>query len=187
MGLAERRARERGERERRITQAARRIAAADGWSAVTIRRLANAIEYSQPVLYSHFGNRDAIVAAVAVEGFAELAKWLRSAAEASPDPEQAIRQAGAAYLDFAREEPTLYEAMFVSSTDLQFAQEGTKAELKDAFAALHAVVAPSGVEGEVATETFWAALHGLAELERSGRIRPQARDQRLDLIANCIR
>ena len=187
MGLAERKARERGERERRITQAARRIAAAEGWSAVTIRRLANAIEYSQPVLYSHFGNRDAIVAAVAVDGFAELADRLRSVAGGHPDPEQAIRQVGAAYLAFAREQPTLYEAMFVSPTDLRFAQDGTQAELRDAFAAVQAVVAPSSVEGEVATETFWAALHGLAELERSGRIRPQARDQRIDLIANCIR
>ncbi len=69
MGVAERRSRERAERERRIIAAARLIAAGEGWSTVTIRRLAEEVEYSQPVLYSHFENRDAIVAAVATEGF----------------------------------------------------------------------------------------------------------------------
>ena len=69
MGIAERKSRERAEREGRIISAARVIAEKEGWDAVTIRRLAKEIEYSQPVLYSHFASRDAIVEAVAVEGF----------------------------------------------------------------------------------------------------------------------
>jgi hypothetical protein len=52
-----------------------------------------------------------------------------------------------------------------------FAEADTRLELKDGFAALASVVAPARSDVEVATETFWAALHGLAELERSGRIR----------------
>jgi len=69
VGIAERKSRERAEREGRIISAARVIAEKEGWDAVTIRRLAKEIEYSQPVLYSHFASRDAIVEAVAVEGF----------------------------------------------------------------------------------------------------------------------
>ncbi len=76
MGVAERKVRERAEREQRIVTAAREIAEREGWSAVTIRRLAEEIEYSQPVLYSHFENWDAIVTAVAVLGFSELANAL---------------------------------------------------------------------------------------------------------------
>jgi AcrR family transcriptional regulator len=186
MGVAERKGRDRAERERRITAAARAIAASEGWSAVTIRRLAEEIEYSQPVLYSHFENRDAIVAAVAVEGFGELELVLRKAPRRSADRRTALGHVAAAYLDFAGKHPALYEAMFTIPIGLRFAATDTKPELRAAFAALAAVVAPSGHDDEVATETFWAALHGLAELERSGRIRHDSRDARLALLVGGL-
>ena len=186
VGVAERKGRDRAEREHRITAAARLIAAGEGWSAVTIRRLAEVIEYSQPVLYSHFENRDAIVAAVAVEGFRELATALRQAARGSSAGRDAIRNVAAAYLTFAGEHPALYEAMFTMPTGLRFAEADTKPELKDAFAALAAVLTSSSIDVEIATETFWAALHGLAELERSGRIRSSARDERVALVVDGL-
>ena len=186
VGVAERKGRDRADREHRITAAARLIAAGEGWSAVTIRRLAEVIEYSQPVLYSHFENRDAIVAAVAVEGFRELATALRQAARGLSAGRDAIRNVAATYLTFAGEHPALYEAMFTMPTGLRFAEADTKTELKDAFAALAAVLTPSSIDVEIATETFWAALHGLAELERSGRIRPSARDERVALVVDGL-
>ncbi len=186
MGVAERRSRERAEREHRIIAAARLIAAGEGWNAVTIRRLAEQVEYSQPVLYTHFENRDAIVAAAAVEGFRELATALQQAAHGSTDRRAAIQNTAMAYLAFASEHPALYEAMFIMPTVLRFAEADTPLELKDAFAALASVVTPSSSDAEVATETFWAVLHGLAELERSGRIRRIARDERLALVVNAL-
>jgi AcrR family transcriptional regulator len=72
MTRLERRERERAERRQAIVTGARELAEADGWEAVTTRRLSDRIEYSQPVLYSHFENRDAIIEAVALEGFSEL-------------------------------------------------------------------------------------------------------------------
>lgn len=182
MGVTERKVRERAERERRITAAARGIAAREGWGAVTIRRLAEEIEYSQPVLYSHFENRDAIVAAVAIEGFEELAAALRDAAHRSADSRTALCNVATAYLGFTDKHPALYEAMFTMPTGLRFADADSKPELRAAFTALAAVVAPPGTGNDVATETFWAALHGLAELERSGRIRRSARDERVALV-----
>ena len=91
-----------------------------------------------------------------------------------------------AYLAFASEHPALYEAMFVMPTGLRFAEADTKPALKDAFAALAAVLTPSSIDVEIATETFWAALHGFAELERSGRIRHSARDERVALVVNAL-
>ena len=186
MGVADRKGRERADRQHRITAAARAIAGREGWGAVTIRRLAEEIEYSQPVLYAHFENRDAIVAAVAVEGFGDLALALRQAARASPDRPTALGNVARAYLAFALEQPALYEAMFTMRTGLRFAEADSKAELKEAFAALAAVLTPARSDAATATETFWAALHGLAELERSGRIRPSARDDRLALVIHGL-
>ena len=68
MPLAARRERQRAERHQAIIAAARELAEAEGWDAVTTRRLAERVEYSQPVLYSHFDGRDAIVRAVAIQG-----------------------------------------------------------------------------------------------------------------------
>ncbi len=183
MGVAERKSRDRAERERCITAAARAIAETQGWGAVTIRRLAEKIEYSQPVLYAHFENRDAIVAAVAVEGFQELATLLRGAAQHKTDRRTALRHVAMAYLGFTQKHPALYEAMFTLPTNLRFAQAGTEPALREAFAALSAVM-PPGHDRELAAETFWAALHGLVTLERSGRIRPGARKDRVAFVVD---
>ncbi|TKI02207.1 TetR/AcrR family transcriptional regulator [Martelella alba] len=185
MSISERKARERAKREQRIVTSARMIAEREGWDAVTIRRLAVEIEYSQPVLYSHFENRDAIVAAVAVEGFKEITAALIEASSGSTGP-NAVKKLAVAYLAFALSHSALYEAMFVLSTHLRFAEEGSHPALRAAFEAVAAVVTPFCANADSATETFWAALHGLAQLERSGRIRPGARDERIDLIVRAI-
>jgi hypothetical protein len=76
--------------------------------------------------------------------------------------------------------------MFILPTDLRFAEAETRPELRTAFEALATVVKPFCVDVDVVTETFWAALHGLAELERSGRIRPSARVERLMLVVRAL-
>jgi len=186
MSIAERKGRDRAERELRIVGAARAIAEREGWDAVTIRRLANEIEYSQPVLYSHFENKDAIVAAVAVGGFMEITVALREAASGATGQRHALKAVATAYLAFAFSRPALYEAMFILPTNLRFAESGTRPEPRAAFGALAAVVAPFCLDVDVVTETFWAALHGFAELERSGRIRPSTRGARITLVVRAI-
>jgi len=59
-------------------------------------------------------------------------------------------------------------------------------ELKNAFAALAEVMPPAVGNAEAATETFWATLHGLAELERTGRIRRSAHNERLALLVRGL-
>lgn len=131
--------------------------------------------------------RDAIVAAVAVEGFEEIAVALREAASGSTARRRnALKDVAMAYLAFALRNPALYEAMFILPTDLRFAEAGTRPELRAGFEAIAAVVTPFCVDVAVVTETFWAALHGLAELERSGRIRPSTRGERIALVVRAI-
>ncbi|MGW7330794.1 helix-turn-helix domain-containing protein, partial [Streptomyces sp. NPDC054840] len=77
MSVQERKERERAGRERLIVATARELAEQQGWDAVTTRRLAERIEYSQPVLYSHFRGKREIIGAVALEGAAEMATALR--------------------------------------------------------------------------------------------------------------
>ena len=120
MTVAERQQRDRARRRQAIITAARQMAEAEGWDAVTTRRLADRIEYSQPVLYSHFPGKGGIINAVAVEGFAELRLILRNARKAAGSPEAALGELAEAYVGFALEHPALYDAMFTLSTELPF-------------------------------------------------------------------
>jgi AcrR family transcriptional regulator len=182
MPIEERRARERAARHRLILDTARKLAESEGWDAVTTRRLSTEIEYSQPVLYKHFANMEAIAEALAVDGFAELAKALRAARSAGGSPLEALAHA---YVAFARANPALYDAMFLQSTRLSFAAEDTPAALVEAFGELRAAVADvsGGRDVDTLTEVLWASLHGLIMLDRGGRLRPDHDDERIALLA----
>src|SRR5947209_20222840 len=116
MSVQERKQRERAERERLIVATARELAEQQGWDAVTTRRLAERIEYSQPVLYSHFRGKREIIGAVALEGAAEMAAAVRAATSAATTaadgPRTRITALARAYLDFAARNPAVYDAMF---------------------------------------------------------------------------
>ena len=184
MSIQARRERERAEREQLIATAARELAESEGWDAVTTRRLAAEIEYSQPVLYSHFTGKDAIMAAVAVEGFAELAAELRTARTSATDTRQALAAVGGAYSAFAERRPALYDAMFTHAVDLPFATAGAPAPLHAGFNEIAEALRPHAGPADLAllTETFWAALHGLVTLTRGGRLPRQGHDLRLALL-----
>ncbi|MGW3249021.1 TetR/AcrR family transcriptional regulator [Streptomyces fungicidicus] len=185
MTIRTRRERERAERERLIVTAAQELAEAEGWDAVTTRRLAAAVEYSQPVLYSHFKGKDAIMAAVAVRGCEEFAAELRAATATAEGTRARLAAVGRAYTDFARRRPALYDVMFTHRVDLPFATPEAPAALQEAFGELLRAVEPVAAEGDdpaLLTETYWAALHGLVTLTRSGRLPEEAHDRRLALL-----
>jgi hypothetical protein len=111
---------------------------------------------------------------------------LRAVRAPSSDPADALERVAIAYVDFAIAQSAMYEAMFVLPSALAFAQLDAPTVLRDAFATLASVVSPFFAEVDTATETFWAALHGLVELERHGRIRPGPRIDRVRLIVRSF-
>src|SRR3954463_10541078 len=112
MSAQERKERERAERERLIVATARELAEQQGWDSVTTRRLAERIEYSQPVLYSHFRGKREIIGAVALQGAAELAAAVRAATSRAKGPRERVATLAHAYLDFAERNPAVYDALF---------------------------------------------------------------------------
>ncbi|MFI1465057.1 TetR/AcrR family transcriptional regulator [Nocardia carnea] len=187
MGIQNRRERERADRHRLIVDTARELAETEGWDAVTVRKLADRIEYSQPVLYSHFAGKRAIVTAVALDGITEAAAALRHARTTAPDKSAALAAVARAYTDFAAENPALYDAMFVLPTDLTFG-DGAPEPLRNAFSELVTTFAPFAAETDVETltETIWSTLHGLATLERNNRLRPGHRTERLTILQGWL-
>ncbi|ORW84655.1 TetR family transcriptional regulator [Mycobacterium sp. IEC1808] len=186
MPIEERRERDRAARRRLIVGTARRLAEAEGWDAVTTRRLSTEIEYSQPVLYKHFAGMEQIADAVALDGFAELAEAVRAAHSDTDAPGDTLTRMARAYLDFARDNPAVYDAMFTRATTMRFAAQDTPPQLIAAFEALRQAVGrvAGDQDADTLTEVFWAALHGLVTLARTGRLRPEYEAERLQLLVD---
>jgi AcrR family transcriptional regulator len=163
-------------RRSQFVRVARDLAEAEGWAAVTMRRIAGEVGVTQPVLYSAFDGRQALVDAVALQGFADIAAALE-AVDASPMARMR------AYLDFAAAHPRTYEAMFSLPSGLAFATDDTPEPLRQAFSAVSdAFPDADGTRAEVA----WSTLHGLATLQAGGRLRPDQADARLELAHRAL-
>lgn len=176
--IAERKLRDRQARRAQIIHAARRIAELEGWSNVTVRRLSDEISYSQPVLYAHFGSREGILTAVAIEGFQEIGLALEKARKGVKRG-SAVASVAAAYLEFAASSPALYEVMFSLSLSVRFGDASTPPELRSAFSQILGLFSGQGSKSEVISELFWASLHGIAELTRTKRFPPKRQKERL--------
>jgi AcrR family transcriptional regulator len=183
--IAERKLRDQQARRAQIISAARRIAEVEGWSNVTVRRLSDEISYSQPVLYAHFGSREGILAAVAVEGFQEIGLALEKARK-RVNSEDAVESVANAYLAFAASSPALYEVMFSLSLTVPFDDPATPPELHFAFSQLMELFPGQRSKSEVLSELFWASLHGIAELTRTKRFPASRQKQRVRTLVGLF-
>jgi AcrR family transcriptional regulator len=141
-----------------------------------MRRLAAQLGVTQPVLYSAYASRQALLDAVALHGFASIATALEAVVA---EPLARMR----AYLDFAVSQPQLYEAMFSMPSGMSFGTGNGPEPLKRAFAAIReAFPGPDVVRAEVA----WATLHGLATLQLSGRLPAPLAEARLEYAHHAL-
>jgi AcrR family transcriptional regulator len=174
VGSADRRSRERLELREKILAIAREMFAREGVEAVTMRKIADRIEYSATAIYQYFPDKDALLREICERDFTALAQQsLRVARE--PDPVERIRKLGRAYIDFALEHPSSYRLMFMTpKTAGQKAMDGQGVPERDAYALLRSVVQECIEQGrldkkswdaELVSQSLWAAVHGLCALE----------------------
>ncbi|MCZ9345594.1 TetR/AcrR family transcriptional regulator, partial [Streptomyces sp. TRM76130] len=118
MPTSTRRARERASTRERIVQAALHVLETEGPAALTIRRIATDIEYSVPVVYQHFANKDALVLELVAHGHAMMLAEFRKASE-EPDIDRRMMRMASDYVRFAGEHPHLYAVMNGTSIDAE--------------------------------------------------------------------
>jgi AcrR family transcriptional regulator len=158
-----------------LLRAARAIAAEEGWQAVTIRRIAERLEYASPVLYQHFASKDALLRELMRVGFSEAAARLREAV-ATAQPDSRLVALATAYWDFAFSAPELYQAM--NGLDgVPFGTAETPAEARDSFQAIRTALVDLAAgqdrrlaDPDGAVDVLWAYLHGFVSLTLAGRI-----------------
>lgn len=180
MGTVQRRERERQAVRRKILDAARELFAAEGYEAVTMRRLAEAVEYSATAIYSHFEDKDTLIRELCREDSASLAQALQAVA-AEPDPLERLRQTGLAFVQFGVDHPNHYRLMLMSNrkldpADLPHMGHGNPQE--DGYAFLVATVAEAIAKGllreelqdpHLVAQAFGAGWHGVVALHLSKR------------------
>ena len=162
----------RGTSREHIIDVSRVIIEDEGLERLTIRRIAETINRTQPAVYQHFASKDEILAAVVVEGFVALVESLKRAAKGERASLTAI---ASAYVRFGLERPKLYEVMFVAPPVIAFAVSDTPIPAQIAFQIFANAVAESGrdpTQVGTVTEVVWAALHGLVMLSITKRLRP---------------
>jgi AcrR family transcriptional regulator len=190
MGIRERRERERLELRADILAAARRIALHEGWNAVSIRKIADVIEYSPPTIYEHFVNKEAILLALMVEGVTQLIADLRHAQDSVPDPEAALLAMARAYLHFAWQNPELYQVMHAQGGVPYCEGDDYPAEFDEVFEVTAIPLQQLGVHDPQAiadtADTIWALLHGIVSLHMSELIEG-GQDRSLRLAEQAMR
>jgi AcrR family transcriptional regulator len=112
MGIAERKSRQKHALRERILDAARRIVMREGFAALSMRKIADAIEYSPATLYLHFASRDEIAHALCEEGFAQLLQTFEPLAVIA-DPAERLKAFGRAYVAFGVAHPQTYRLIFM--------------------------------------------------------------------------
>ncbi|HTD47477.1 MAG TPA: TetR/AcrR family transcriptional regulator, partial [bacterium] len=195
MGVKERRDRERLEMRQAILDSAREIAAKEGWQAVTIRRVAEKIEYSPPAIYEYFESKEALLEEEAREAFGIFLADLIAARDAHTDPRERLRAMGDAYWNFVWKHPELYQVISgLGGVNLcEPGHEHPHSEGNQVFETFRDVLqanlpaagrAADDIEGRVMI--LWSLYHGFIALLMTGRIPMESRDRARALAGQAV-
>ena len=177
MGVKERRVREKLETRDLILDAARELFITEGYEGVSMRKVAEKIEYSPTAIYLHFKDKEDLFRELCHEDFGRLADQLNVLAQ-HPDPVERLKRIGLAYIEFGIRYPNHYKLMFMTPHPLAELDDQDR-EIQgnpesDAYAFLRVTVQQAIAAGRIREEladvdlicqTVWAAVHGVISLQ----------------------
>ncbi len=174
MGIAERRGREKETLRQEIFDAASELFAQEGYANVSMRKIAEKIEYSPTTIYLYFKDKNELLKYICEETFAKLGKQIREISEPETDTVEALRKGLHAYIRFGLEHPNHYEVVFNMPIfnephDEKYEYEGSMGQrtfdyLRSQVSAC--VKAGKLKKGDVDTmsQMLWAGIHGVVSL-----------------------
>ncbi|MFD2936219.1 TetR/AcrR family transcriptional regulator [Spirosoma flavum] len=112
METIERKLRSREQTRSGIIKTAKSIARREGWQAVSIRKIADAIEYSAPIVYEYFDSKDVLLDEIRNEGFLHLYQEYERILKLYRDPEKRLYEISLVQWEFARQQPEIYQVMY---------------------------------------------------------------------------
>jgi AcrR family transcriptional regulator len=177
MGVKERREREKTDTREKILDAARELFVTEGYEGVSMRKVAEKIEYSPTAIYVHFADKNELFCELCHQDYARLAAVFQSSVMSS-DPIERLKQIGAIYIDFGTRYPNHYKFMFMTPhPEHEFDDQDREMHgnpEKDAYAFLKWAVQQAIDAGcfrddvrdaELVSQTLWASVHGVISLQ----------------------
>ena len=172
MGVKERRAREKEQLRRRIVSAARELFVTEGYESVSMRKVAEMIEYSPTTIYLYYKDKADLLDSVCKETLLNLLNTLDLLRKDKSDPVETLRKSGKAYVEFGLKYPQDYKLTFVVRPQFQKGlglQEGSVGE--KVFNYLRTMVSECirqkkfrQVDVETTGQVLWSAVHGVTLL-----------------------
>jgi AcrR family transcriptional regulator len=173
MGTQERREREKLETREKILDAARELFVAEGYEGVTMRKVAQKIEYSPTAIYLHFPDKEQLFLELCHSDFRRLAAAFVKLGEIK-DPIERIRRIGYTYMEFGMKNPYHYRMMFMTPhPPVDDPLEGKGNPEEDAYAFLRVAVREAIAakafradltDADLLSQTLWAGVHGVISL-----------------------
>jgi AcrR family transcriptional regulator len=175
VGVKERRAREKEELRQEILDAARELFAREGFHNVSMRKIAQKIDYSPTTIYLYFKDKQELLTSICEETFAKLVKQFDDIVANTSDPMEQLNQAGHAYVEFGLSHPNHYTVTFMGvghpghMQDHKFDYQGSMGER--CFMHLRAIVERCVQQGkfraldlDATSQGLWAVVHGITSL-----------------------
>ena len=174
MGIKERRLREKQEVRSIILDASWKLVKEEGWESLSIRKIADAIEYSIPVIYDHFPSKEAILLEIGKDGFKLLGKKLEKAKEKHVGSAQQLKAIAEAYWDFAERNREYYQLMYgvgMAGCEMDSCV-GDKNDFRKLITEPISNLIAKGKHPKanpcLKYHTFWSILHGLIAIRMGG-------------------
>jgi len=180
MGITERKIRQKEEVRNSILEAAWQIVTQEGWQALSIRKIADAIEYSVPVIYDHFANKEAILLELTRQGFRILNEEMTKAKKRYTEPEKQIEAMAYSYWEFAFDNKAYYQVMY----GLGMPSCDTVSQISELATFTQLVLQPirdlisegknPDADPMLKLHTFWSMLHGMISINMMNNTQEKA-------------
>jgi AcrR family transcriptional regulator len=177
MGVRDRRARQKQQLRQQILDAARDILVRQGYGALSMRKVADRIEYSPTAIYLHFKDKQSLIVELCEETFARLVREMELLPREHRDPLACLRAALEGYIRFGLKNPQHYLATFVIPNEISHDRamrdrlQAPESNGMRALGILRQIVADGvrlkklrRVDVDVATRALWAGAHGITSL-----------------------
>jgi AcrR family transcriptional regulator len=176
MSVADRRQREKFALRQEILAAARQLFAKEGYESVSMRRIAQKIEYSPTTIYLYFRDKDELIRELCDETFSLLTKKIQKAVSGGGDPVEQVKRGIRAYVDFGLQHPNHYRTTFLTPHDCLDPKEHGESPGRGAFEFLLKGIAECVTAGRFREtdvnaigQALWSMVHGLTALQITHR------------------
>ena len=195
MASAERKQRLKDDTRKNILDAAMRIGREEGWQALSMRKIADIIEYTPPVIYEYFANKEALMLELTKVGYRILAKDMKAAREKHRLPEKQLEDMWLTYWNFAFAEKELYQLMFGIEVNCCVWNNSIPEAEVPANMIWEVISELTGMENppeELICKryyTFWSVVHGLISINLVRQGVPDGMNEEVlkDAIGGIIR